>query len=130
MQSVPPPVQITGLGSSRCTLEVRGLTAVRARSPGQRGPYRAHSAKTGDSLPERRLFRDCIGDDGEVEGDGVVGDEREVALELDDARQFATVLIGAADRGGGSLVHGEHAGSGWAVDGRKGRRAGTAAGRC
>src|SRR3954452_3952962 len=113
MQSVPPPVQITGLGSSRCTLEVRGLTAVRARSPGQRGPYRAHSAKTGDSLPERRLFRDCIGDDGEVEGDGVVGDEREVALELDDAGQLAAFVPGATDRFGGRLVDGEHAVLAW-----------------
>src|SRR4051794_7768781 len=84
MQSVPPPVQITGLGSSRCTLEVRGLTAVRARSPGQRGPYRARSAKTGDSLPERRLFRDCIGDDGEVEGDGVGGGSLDVIFRLSD----------------------------------------------
>jgi hypothetical protein len=42
---------------------------------------------------------------------GVVGDEREVPAELDDAGQLTTLVIGAADGFSGDLVHGEHAAS-------------------
>src|SRR4051795_7628208 len=76
-----------------------------------------------------RLVRQRLppGDDPHaLAGLGVVGDEREVALELDDAGQLAAVLVGAADGLSGGLVDGEHAASGWGGDGRKGRRAGTA----
>src|SRR3954449_10746789 len=42
-------------------------------------------------------------------GLAVIGDEREVATQLDDARQLAPVLAGAADRFGGWFIDGEHA---------------------
>src|SRR4051812_5185653 len=60
----------------------------------------------------RRLIRQLPppGDDAHaLAGLGVVGDEREVPAELDDARQLAAFVVSAADRFGGGLVRGEHA---------------------
>src|SRR4051812_18420663 len=48
------------------------------------------------------------GDDARALARLVVADQREVALELDDARQLAALVIGAADGLGGGLVDHEH----------------------
>ena len=40
---------------------------------------------------------------------GVVGKERKVAAQLDDAGQFAAIVISPADRFSGGFVNGEHA---------------------
>jgi len=56
---------------------------------------------------QRRLIRHLLpsGDDPHaLAGLGVVSDQREVPAELDDARQLAAFVIGAADRFGGGLV--------------------------
>src|SRR3954454_13505275 len=58
-----------------------------------------------------RLIRPRLppGDDPHaLAGLGVVGDQREVAAELDDARQLAGMVIGAADGFGGGLIDCEH----------------------
>src|SRR3954471_19068271 len=65
----------------------------------------------------RRLIRHLPppGDDAHaLAGLGVVGDQREVPAELDDGRQLAAFVIGAADRFGGGIVDDEHADSRWA----------------
>src|SRR5206468_281429 len=57
-----------------------------------------------------RLIRPRLppGDDPHaLAGLGVVGDEREVPPELDDGRQLAAFVIGAADRFGGGIVDDE-----------------------
>src|SRR3954451_21643205 len=67
-----------------------------------RGDLGAWGFRSGSAFPSR--------DDAHaLAGLGVVGDEREVAAELDDARELAALVIRAADHFGGCIVHKKHA---------------------
>src|SRR5439155_1594889 len=67
-------------------------------------------AKILDTIDEAIRLRLPSGDDANALARlRVVRDQREVPAELDDARQLAALVIGAADGFGGGLVHGEHA---------------------
>src|SRR3954452_6369521 len=67
----------------------------------------------------RRRWRPPGDDPRALAGLRVVGDQREVPLELDDARQLAALVIGVADGFSSGFVHDEHAASRWHGGSRK-----------
>jgi len=112
----PDRVSPASVGASSATRPPSGLLEPPGRASAA-GPSRARPLPQADR-PLRHRSRQLgwgpPGDDAyALPGLGVVAEQREVALELDDACELAALVIGVADRFSGGFLHGEHAASGW-----------------